>query len=241
LATFAYSSVLPAPVTLEAILAGGIDPASSSTKFILTGSGVAAGYRVELDGSGFSYDVDGLPEEAGTISSVTFFAPGNVQILALSPLTSTMSSGEFYQTLLNDDAAVAMSNLIGASTYEGTSGADRISSFGEDTLVGGSGDDTFFVIPGVALIEGGTSAGALAGGEINRAVVGYSDHGGGATVLHNIQELDLNGNELTLNRWQGTFAPMRVTGNGFLSLQAGSSDALVLDLRQWNLSDFSDT
>jgi Ca2+-binding RTX toxin-like protein len=236
-----YASVLPTPITLEAILAGEVQPASSGTKFTITGNGPAAGYRVEFNGAGFSYDGDGLPDDAGSISSVAFFAPGNVPIITLSPINVTMSLGEFYQTLVDDGGTSALGSLLRASTFEGTTGDDRIGSFGEDTLIGGTGNDTFFALPGVALIEGGTSTGEFGSGETNRVVVQPSNYGGDPTILHNIQELDLNGGEIDIYGWNGTISPLKVVGTGSLGLYSDFHDASPnnIDLAYWDLSSFN--
>lgn len=252
MASYTYSSVLPGFFSLDEILRGTIDPSPTSTTFIIRQNlGEPAGAWVEITGTGFTYDGDDVPT-GGSITGITFFSFVGTPVLVLSPLDGSASLSTFYETLQDDDPWAAMQRVIGASTFIGTNGDDRITAFGEDTLIGGAGNDTFYAISGVALIEGGTSAGNIANGEFNRVVVqdGWArdddeeDHDddeiGDATVLRNVHELDLGQNWFRLLSESGSLPSLKVIGgnDSGLSLVGSVSETFVFDVDQWNVDDF---
>lgn len=142
-------------------LGGGTVLSKSSTSLIYVS---LTGYRVELHGTGFTFNAEGLPT-GGTITGLDVYL-STTHLAQYTGLTTALPT---YVTLalgLTAGVADATPTDMTAAYVELRSGNDKIygSNFartyegfsGNDTFVGGSGDDWFI---------GGTGSDAFYGGE----------------------------------------------------------------------------
>ena len=117
-------------------------------------------------GSGFTYDINGVPTGAGIVTSYSFnfSADALFNVSGISIPVSQIRNAAL-TSFTADDFAVLKTALSGADTVYGSNYSDALDGYaGDDTIYGLAGDDTIYGEVGNDTLIGGTGNDTIDGG-----------------------------------------------------------------------------
>ncbi|QQS10547.1 MAG: FG-GAP repeat protein [Rhodospirillales bacterium] len=182
--------------TLTIAAGNAFDPLLDFDDWVGTQNLTATSFRIDqadgtylvIPGTGFTYDIDGLPLGTGEMTGATLFSATDAQIFALTGVSMQMSDFVAYYAA-SDEASFLADLFDGADTITGAELADTFLGFdgadvvdggdGNDSISGDDGDDTLTGNGGDDALEGGVGLDLLYGGLGNDGLWG----GEGSDVL----------------------------------------------------------
>ena len=124
------------------------------------------GHSENLWGYGFTYDINGVPTGAGTVTAYSVNSSGNLlgTVTGFSIPASWVRDAAFTLSTA-DDMAVVRTVLAGADTVYGSGYSDLLDGFnGNDTIYGYAGNDTIYGEAGNDIMSGGAGNDYIDGG-----------------------------------------------------------------------------
>ncbi len=149
MATITFTSFLASNPGLEDVLdsTGTIGTHNATTFQVINNNGGATnGFVFTFTGTGFTYS--GTTPTAGTITGVTVFDNASHTLATITGTFGNNSLVTIRNTLQSSGTIAALNALLsGADTYNGSTSADKLRSFGAsgDQLNGGAGIDFAFI------------------------------------------------------------------------------------------------
>ncbi|MBL8674256.1 MAG: hypothetical protein JNL07_05155, partial [Rhodospirillales bacterium] len=158
--------------TLTIAAGNAFDPLLDFDDWVGTQNLTATSFRIDqadgtylvITGTGFTYDVDGLPLGTGEMTGATLFSAADAQIFALTGVSVQMSDFVAYYAA-SDEASFLADLFDGADTITGAELADTFLGFdGADVVDGGGGNDSISGDDGDDTLTGGVGVDGLFGG-----------------------------------------------------------------------------